>query len=470
MTKALTLVDVILGEAASGSPTKRYADMKAIASVIANRARALGVTPEQVVSNRREFNAYGKRLPSGVGAYRSMAQRALDEVAANGPIHNGTFYATPSASGNLPRGLKRETATTGHIYYSDPQNRAIGTSLGYRQPRQAETATQAIAGLLSPGEQPATVSQRMGLLDAYSPVQEERPAPQFSVPTRSVKTTSYYRPEPQVSLDTLRQQEPAQQMGLLGSMNAMRPTSAAASGVASFGQPDAAGLLSQDFAHQRMIDSLNAQKQQMTGGGLLQKMGRVPQQADPSALLSQDVAQQGLIDRLNAQKQQLAAGTNPMAGVPEYQQPAQQPVQQVQPQQVAAQPSYEQTASVSGPAGGLLSAQEQLDVNAQRASLSQQPFNRNLGFRAGNFAKGALGGVGGGLLGSLVGGPIGGLLGAALGKSLMNGKLNTQLTGFPQAPNSKSQGDGKENDYGRAMRESSRQYDNAVRTGSVGLY
>jgi hypothetical protein len=446
--------------------------MKAIASVIANRARSLGVTPEQVVSNRREFNAYGKRLPAGVGAYRSLAQQALDDVAKNGPIHNGTFYATPSASGNLPRGLKRETATTGHIYYSDPQNRAIGTSLGYRQPRQAETATQAIAGLLSPSEQPATVSQRMGLLDAYSPVQEEQPAPQFSVPTRSVKTTSYYRAEPQVSLDTLRQQEPAQQMGLLGSMNAMRPAAANGTAVANFAQPSASGLLSQDVAHQRMIDSLNAQKQQMTGGGLLQKTGRLPQQETPAGLLSQDVAHQGLIDGLNAQKQQLAAGVNPMADMPAYQQPAQQPVQQPQAQPQAVQPSYEQTASVAGPAGvgGLLSAQERQMVDAQRASLSQQPFNRNLGPRLGNFAKGALGGVGGGLLGSLVGGPIGGLLGAALGKSLMNGKLNTQLTGFPQAPNSKSQGDGKENDYGRAMRESSRQYDNAVRTGSVGLY
>jgi len=251
---------------------------------------------------------------------------------------------------------------------------------------------------------------------------------QMSQPMKGARAAATFS-QPQVSLDTLRQQEPAQQ-GLLGAASAMRPTGADASGVANFAQPDAAGLLSADVAYQRMIDGLNAQKKQ------------------------------------------LAAGVNPMADLPSWQQPAQQPVQQPMAQPQEIQPSYEQTASVAGPAGvgGLLSAQEQQMLDAQRASLSQQPFNRNLGPRMGNFAKGALGGVGGGILGSLVGGPIGGLLGSLVGKSLMNGKLNTQITGYPQAPKSKSQGDGKETDYGRSVRESSRQYDKAVKSGSVGLY
>lgn len=415
MAKARTVADVILGEAVSGSPAKRYADMKAIASVIANRARALGVTPEQVVSNRREFNAYGKSLPAGVGAYRSMAQQALDDVATNGPIHSGTFYATPNAAGNLPKGLKQETATAGHIYYSDPQNRAIGTSLGYRQPRPAETATQAIAGLLSPEARPATVNERMGLLNAYSPPQEQ-PQMAQNVPTRSVKTTSYYRPEPQVSLDTLRQQQPAPPMSL-------------ASQYASYGA------------------------------------GKQPTQL--AGLLGQDVAYQGLINGLNAQKQQLQAGVNPMDEAAPWKQPT-QPTPMADIPNVDPQP----TASVAGPAGagGLLSPQEQQMYEAQRANLASQPYNSRFGMNAGNFAKGALGGIGGGLLGAALLGPVGGLLGAMLGKSAMTGTINEKMTGYPQAPKSKSQGDGKMTDYGRSVNDSSRQFRDAMSKGGIGLY
>lgn len=423
MAKARTVADVILGEAVSGSPAKRYADMKAIASVIANRARALGVTPEQVVSNRREFNAYGKSLPAGVGAYRSMAQRALDDVATNGPIHSGTFYATPKAAGNLPKGLKQETATTGHIYYSDPQNRAIGTQLGYRQPRPAETATQAIAGLLSPASQPATVNERMGLLNAYSPPQEQ-PQMAQNVPTRSVKTTSYYRPEPQASLDTLRQQQPAAQM---------TPAQQYASYGAGKQPSQLAGLLGQDVAYQGLINGLNSQKQQLPAGINLSAQSMPETASERMGLLN-------------------ATQPTPMADVPQV--------------------DYQPTASVAGPAGagGLLSPQEQQMYDAQRANLASQPYNSKFGMNAGNFAKGALGGVGGGLLGAALLGPVGGLLGAMLGKSAMTGTINSKVTGYPQAPKSKSQGDGKETDYGRSVRESSRQYDRAVKSGSVGLY
>lgn len=421
MPKARTVEDVILGEAVSGSPAKRYADMKAIASVIANRARALGVSPEEVVSVRREFNAYGKRLPAGVTAYRDLARQAINEVAQNGPVHGATFYATPSASRNLPKGLKRETSTTGHVYYSDPQNRAIGTSLGYRQPRPQETAAQAIAGIMSPEAQPATVNQRMGLMNSYSP-QAEAPQMASTVPTRSVQTTSYLRPEPQVSLDVFRQPQAAQKMSL-------------ADQYASYGAGKAtaaqAGLLGQDVAYQRMIDGLNAQKKQL-------EMGINPMDtAEPWK------QQPGLVGQTAPQ---------PMADVPQV--------------------STEQTVSVSGPAGagGLLSPQEQQMFEAQRANLMSQPLNSKVGMNLGNFAKGAFGGLGGGLLGAALLGPVGGLLGAALGKSAMTGTINRQITGFPEAPKSKSQGDGKETEYGRSVRESSKQYDRAVKSGSVGLW
>lgn len=134
--RALDPASVIAGEAVSGTPEERWNDMVAIASVIANRAAALGVTQQQVIANTNEFNAYNRAMPPGTSALTDMAQEALNYVEENGPVNNATFYATPAASDNLPSGLSLETSTTGHQYYSDPQNRAIGTSLGYRQPNQ----------------------------------------------------------------------------------------------------------------------------------------------------------------------------------------------------------------------------------------------------------------------------------------------------------------------------------------------
>ena len=134
MAKAQSVIDVMLGEGGGKTASERYADYLAIASVIANRATQLGVTPEQVVQRASEFNAYNKALPGGVDKYRGLAQKALAEVARNGPVHNATFYATPKAVGNLPRGLMEEVRTNSHIYKSDPQNRAIFTSVGLKSP------------------------------------------------------------------------------------------------------------------------------------------------------------------------------------------------------------------------------------------------------------------------------------------------------------------------------------------------
>jgi len=136
MVQARTVGQVIAGEAVSGTPEERWADMVAIASVIANRAAALGVSPQQVIANTNEFNAYNRAMPPGTADLTDMAQEAMNYVEENGPVNNATFYATPAATDNLPSGLLAETATTGHQYFSDPQNRAIGTSLGYRQPNE----------------------------------------------------------------------------------------------------------------------------------------------------------------------------------------------------------------------------------------------------------------------------------------------------------------------------------------------
>lgn len=126
---AKTVVDVILGEAKAGS----YQDMLAIASVISNRATGGRTSFQDVVSRTSEFNAYGKPLPSGVNQYRSMAEKAIEQVKTTGPIHNATFYATPKAQGNLPKGLQKVTSTDGHIYFTDPQQRPIYTASGLKK-------------------------------------------------------------------------------------------------------------------------------------------------------------------------------------------------------------------------------------------------------------------------------------------------------------------------------------------------
>ena len=139
---ARSLVDVVLGEAVSGTPVQRYEDMKAIASAVANRAARAGVSVKDVISAKGQFDAYGKSLPPGVEAFRALAERAIAEVAQFGPTHAGTFYATPKAVDNLPSGLQPVAQTTGHVYFDDPQNRAIATAQGYITPSKAAVSAR----------------------------------------------------------------------------------------------------------------------------------------------------------------------------------------------------------------------------------------------------------------------------------------------------------------------------------------
>lgn len=137
MPRALDVPSVIAGEAVSGSLEDRWNDMVNIASVISNRAQMLGVTPQEVIANTDEFNAYNRALPPGVNQdIVDLAQQAMDYVEQNGPVNNATFYATPAAANNLPNGLNYETETTGHQFFSDPQTRAIGTANGYVTPNE----------------------------------------------------------------------------------------------------------------------------------------------------------------------------------------------------------------------------------------------------------------------------------------------------------------------------------------------
>src|SRR4029450_9827473 len=106
---ARSVVDVVLGEAAfQATPEERFQDMRAIASVIMNRARRLQVTPEEVVSAvkgaNKQFDAYNTRLPEGAEEYRKLAELALEDVKRAGPITGAIYYATPAALAGLLEG------------------------------------------------------------------------------------------------------------------------------------------------------------------------------------------------------------------------------------------------------------------------------------------------------------------------------------------------------------------------------
>jgi murein DD-endopeptidase MepM/ murein hydrolase activator NlpD len=141
MAKVTSVVDTVMAEAGGKTPAERFRDMKAIASVIANRARMLGVSMQDVVGVQSEFNAFGKKMPAGVESLRAMAEQAVADVVNNGPINNATFYSTPETTDNLPSGLSKEDETAGHHFFSDPAARAIRTVQGYIDP--ADTAIAA---------------------------------------------------------------------------------------------------------------------------------------------------------------------------------------------------------------------------------------------------------------------------------------------------------------------------------------
>lgn len=133
MAKATSVIDVILGEAAGAlqkaTPEERFQDMLGIASVIDNRSTRTNTPAEDVVAakdkyNDPQFDAYGNKLPSGVEAYRDLAEKAWDQVQTVGPIHDAVFYGAPGAKLGID-GLVTVGQTKGHVFYDDPQNRNI---------------------------------------------------------------------------------------------------------------------------------------------------------------------------------------------------------------------------------------------------------------------------------------------------------------------------------------------------------
>lgn len=189
---ARTVVDVILGEAAfRTNPRQRLEDMRAIASVIVNRARRLGVTPQEVVAGRhrskkgflrKQFDAYDKRLPSGAEEFRQLAEMALRDVVVAGPLNDATYYATPDRVENLPKGLRFSDQTAGHLFFDDPEMRNIVT--GFEDWRELQPAFE-----LAPRKQtplydaapiaPSTPGAGLSML-AQSPVVGRTPADRFA--------------------------------------------------------------------------------------------------------------------------------------------------------------------------------------------------------------------------------------------------------------------------------------------------
>ncbi|MGB3830903.1 MAG: hypothetical protein WA975_03455 [Mesorhizobium sp.] len=148
---ARSVIDTILGEAGGKTVADRYRDMLGIASVMANRAAATGQPLQSIVSAPNQFSAYGKSLPKGVEKFEALARMAVEQVTNWGPVHNATYYATPAATKNLPKGLNPVTETTAHQYFTDPQNRAIGTAQGYVTPSREALEAYAPASQKSAG-------------------------------------------------------------------------------------------------------------------------------------------------------------------------------------------------------------------------------------------------------------------------------------------------------------------------------
>ncbi|MCP4000564.1 MAG: hypothetical protein GY727_06625, partial [Gammaproteobacteria bacterium] len=138
MAKATTVAEVIAAEAGGTTKAERQAEMRAIASVIDNRATQLGVAAADVVAEG--FDAYGKAMPAGTSSLVNDAQAAIGYVDANGStVGNSTYYSTHDKVGALARGapnasLREEDKTAAHTYFTDENMAPIKTAAGVFTP------------------------------------------------------------------------------------------------------------------------------------------------------------------------------------------------------------------------------------------------------------------------------------------------------------------------------------------------
>lgn len=251
-------------------------------------------------------------------------------------------------------------------------------------------------------------NQTGGIMQAINaPIPQQRPAESI-LSYGPVERRPLPALEPQVSLDTLRQNQPK------------APAMSLAQQYASYGagkQPaQIDGLLSP--TQRQMIDQLNAQK------GLLAQGVNPMDTADP---WTPRTVVPGPIEQ-------------PVADVPQVETP-QVNVPQVDPMMTGAAQSQP----------GLLT-QEQMLAGAK---MEKDMRNRAL---AGRFA--------GGLLGGLTLGPLGAIAGGLLGNTVAN------RTYYPDAPQPVAGANNSRelNSYGRSVNDSSRQFRDAMSKGGIGLY
>lgn len=493
LMRARTVTDVILGEAVSGTPEERYNDMLHVASVMVNRSKQLGVPLEDVVSVNREFNAYGKALPAGVNAYRSLAEQALTDVLNNGPVTDATFYATPAAASNLPKGLTKVGKTKGHNYYSDPYGRAIGTTQGYKKPdplgysqiaqideNRLPTPSAAPRGILD-NVQTASVSPvERGLLSEPGsfdmgrfgdPVQPAKSfdMARFGDPVSKVSGfdnarfgemtgTTYDKlaaaatprtAAPTSPFDSARFGTATQPVGIADLRSALETQKA------QYPAPQGVGILSSAQAAQpaKAANASLADQYKQYGMG----------QAAMRAALAPSVAAQNLAADVAAQQAKTASLKT-----------ARLPASTVSPLQ-NAQPGYVDPVVSAQPASPARAAPTPVQQQQQRmaSAIAASPAASMTPADAARMEKAMdtrkmIGGLLGGIAGGAVLGPVGGLLGGLLGRRF-------GLTSyFPDAPVGGGSGVGygrdSLSDKGRDVYSKSGQFRDAVNSGKGGLW
>lgn len=409
--RAYSPADVVAGEAVSGTPAERHRDMMAIASAMVNRARALGVSLNDVVANPNEFNAYAKSLPPGADKYRSMAQDAIDSVMKDGPIHTGMFYATPKAVDNLPGGLTPVGATKGHQFFADPQGRAIGTAKGYRTPSME--AEQQLSQIASMKDTPTPTARTDPSFQA-APVGAVEAGGMLAAPMSMKDNYDAYAqgrmglsPKSQLARGLLSQ---AQDMAAAKQAQSLSDVAAAAKATPGYAAAKA-GLASELSATNHVRDTIDGLPSQPKGLNTSLGFNFAPAPMDTPAFARM--------------AQPPTSTVAPTPGYVDTQVSVNPAATAYTPPAAAYTPAAAAVDSMA--TGGLLSAGPQYDAAAAKAAAAA-----NTKAKAGNIA----GAVGGALLGGLLAGPLGGLLGGYLGKQAMG-----KAMGYPNKPDKARGGD-----------------------------
>jgi hypothetical protein len=358
------VVDTVTNRMASG-------EFPSSATGVLNQSRQFSK-----ITGPSSLNPYGsvQNTPRASAATKNLVADHIAGRAAGDPttIGGALNYANPnySSKSNLTGWINPMIERGATLLGVGKNVHAHGTAPNLQPVGEYSLSAEGMPGGYvprpsSPDDLPQS-AQPGGILSAINPpvsglVQRE----ELSPPTAGLM--SAYQPiaqptEAQVSLDTLRQGQPQPAPGLLAEQYASYGAGKAT--------PQAAGLLGEDVAYQRMINDLNAQKQQ------------------------------------------LQAGVNPMDEAAPWKEPAQvqvPEVAQVEVPEVVSQPISQQQdvgmGDVSG--GGLLAPR---DWKADQALARQVSFG--LGSRK------LMGGIGGGLLGGMLLGPLGALAGGLLGKNI----------------------------------------------------